>query len=328
MDYKDYYAILGVPKTADAKAIKSAYRKKAKQFHPDLHPEHADKFKELGEAYEVLGDEEKRQRYDMLGSQWKQGQGNPSQAQYQQWSGGGGGAGGGNINYEDLFGGASGAGYGVGSSGFSDFFEAFFGGRSQGGQAQARPNTHVRQASPKEDLDLEQGIQVTLKEVIKGGTRSFYSNALKKDVTFKIPKGISSGKKIRVQGAGKASDYERGKQGDLLLKVTIDVPSETTIDGLDITQQCKIPLVDMVLGGEHKVTLPSGDAISINIPPYSQTGQKLRIKGAGLPNLNAPEKEVGNLYLRLMPVLPKEHDEQASALYNAMKLLKTSGSTK
>jgi curved DNA-binding protein len=323
MDYKDYYAILGVPKTADAKAIKSAYRKKAKQFHPDLHPEHADKFKELGEAYEVLGDEEKRQRYDMLGSQWKQGQGNPSQAQYQQWGGGG------NINYEDLFGGAGGAGgYGGGASGFSDFFEAFFGGRSQGGQGRQGGQAQARQASPKEDLDLEQGIQVTLKEVIKGGTRSFYSNALKKDVTFNIPKGISTGKKIRVQGAGKASDYERGKKGDLLLKVTIDIPADTTIDGLDITQHCKIPLMDMILGGEHRVTIPSGEAISINIPPYSQTGQKLRIKGAGLPNLKAPEKEVGNLYLRLMPVLPKEHDEQASGLYNAMKVLKGSGSTK
>jgi curved DNA-binding protein len=326
MDYKDYYAILGVPKTADAKAIKSAYRKKAKQFHPDLHPEHADKFKELGEAYEVLGDEEKRQRYDMLGSQWKQGQGNPSQAQYQQWGGGGAG---GNINYEDLFGGAGGAGgYGGGASGFSDFFEAFFGGRSQGGQGRQGGQAQARQASPKEDLDLEQGIQVTLKEVIKGGTRSFYSNALKKDVTFNIPKGISTGKKIRVQGAGKASDYERGKKGDLLLKVTIDIPADTTIDGLDITQHCKIPLMDMILGGEHRVTIPSGEAISINIPPYSQTGQKLRIKGGGLPNLKAPEKEVGTLYLRLMPVLPKEHDEQASALYNAMKLLKAGASTK
>ena len=327
MDYKDYYAILGVPKTADAKAIKSAYRKKAKQFHPDLHPEHADKFKELGEAYEVLGDEEKRQRYDMLGSQWKQGQGNPSQAQYQQWGGGSGRAGG-NINYEDLFGGAGG-GYSGGASGFSDFFEAFFGGRAQSaGQAHARSNPQTRQASPKEDLDLEQMIQVTLKEVIKGGTRSFYSNALKKDVTFNIPRGISTGKKIRVQGAGKASDYERGKKGDLLLKVSIEIPSDTSVDGLDITQHCKIPLVDMILGGEHRVTIPSGDAISINIPPYSQTGQKLRIKGGGLPNLKAPEKEVGNLYLRLMPVLPKEHDEQASGLYNAMKVLKGSGSTK
>ncbi|MFN7309997.1 MAG: DnaJ C-terminal domain-containing protein, partial [Vampirovibrionales bacterium] len=128
--------------------------------------------------------------------------------------------------------------------------------------------------------------------------------------------------------AGKASDYERGKKGDLLLKVTIDIPADTTIDGLDITQHCKIPLMDMILGGEHRVTIPSGEAISINIPPYSQTGQKLRIKGAGLPNLKAPEKEVGTLYLRLMPVLPKEHDEQASGLYNAMKVLKGSGSTK
>ena len=317
MDYKDYYAILGVPKTADAKAIKSAYRKKAKQFHPDLHPEHADKFKELGEAYEVLGDEEKRQRYDMLGSQWKQGQGNPSQAQYQQWGGGG------NINYEDLFGGAGGA-YGGGGSGFSDFFEAFFGGRASArGPAQGRSQSpQAQQAPPKEDLDVEQPLHVTLKEVIKGGTRSLYASSLKKEVNFNIPKGISTGKKIRVQGAGHASDYTRGKRGDLLLKVTVDVPSGTSVEGLDLTQNCPIPLVEMILGGEHKVTLPSGDAISIQIPPYSQTGQKLRIKGAGLPNVKAPEKEVGHVYLRLMPVLPKEHDPQAPALFNAMKHLK------
>jgi DnaJ-class molecular chaperone len=169
---------------------------------------------------------------------------------------------------------------------------------------------------------VEQPLHVTLKEVIKGGTRSLYASSLKKEVSFNIPKGISTGKKIRVQGAGHASDYTRGKRGDLLLKVTVDVPSGSSVDGLDITQNCSIPLVDMILGGEHKVTLPSGDAISIQIPPYSQTGQKLRIKGAGLPNVKAPEKEVGHVYLRLMPLLPKEHDSGASAVYNAMKHLK------
>ena len=125
-----------------------------------------------------------------------------------------------------------------------------------------------------------------------------------------------------MQGAGKSSEYERGTKGDLFLKVTVDIPSQTTLEGLDLTQNCHIPLIDMVLGGEHKVTLPSGDLITIQVPAYSQTGQKLRIRGAGIPSLKSPEKEVGHLYLRLMPALPKENEDHATALYNAMKMLK------
>ncbi|XVJ52128.1 MAG: J domain-containing protein [Vampirovibrio sp.] len=317
MDYKDYYAILGIERHADAKLIKSAYRKKAKQFHPDLHPEHAEKFKELGEAYEVLGDPEKRQRYDTLGTQWKQAGGPSGAGAYQQWAG----AGAAGVGFEDLFGGQSRTG--AGASGFSDFFEAFFGGgsRPRPQSAYGRSNASSAAPRPQESLDIEQGLSISLKEAILGGERSFYSSSLKRDVTIQIPKGVTTGKKIRVQGAGKGSAYTAGRQGDLYLKVTLDLPKGFVLDGLDIYHDLEVPVSIMVLGGKVPVTLPSGESIQMTIPPYSQTGHKLRIRQAGFPNMKQPSQDIGHLYLRLMPRLPKEGEPHATAFYNAMKSL-------
>jgi curved DNA-binding protein len=315
MEYKDYYKILGVSREADAKAIKSAYRKKAKQYHPDLHPEHAEKFKELAEAYDVLGDEEKRRHYDALGANWKHGgSGGGVPPQYQQWAGGQA------VNFEDFFGGASRSQ--GGASGFSDFFEAFFG----GGRGARASQTHGQNAytqntqTQEEDLDITQPITISLNEAIQGGERELYSPQLKRNVPVKIPKGISTGKKIRIQQAGRASQYQAGVKGNLLLLVSLDLPKGTHLEGLDITQNCEVPIWRMILGGKQTVRLPSGASIEIQIPPYSQTGQKLRIRGEGLPDLKKSDALRGNLYLKLMPRLPQEGDPDASAWVNAMQL--------
>jgi curved DNA-binding protein len=330
MDYKDYYKVLGVSRDADAKAIKKAYRTLAKKYHPDINPEHTEKFKGLSEAHEVLGDPEKRKRYDTLGQHWKHGGGGMPPG----WEGmgAGGGAGGVNINFEDIFNQAGGGRGGAGASGFSDFFESIFGGGMGGGQQQrvsygdgSRPQGYggppPRQRAPEEDLNIEQALVVSLDDAVTGAQRNLYSSSLKRDVQVNIPKGIQAGKKLRVKGAGHESSYNKGQFGDLLLIVKLDVPKGYSVDGLDITRELSVPLWDMVLGGQQVIDLPNGDQIQVNLPAYCQTGQKLRIKEAGLPDLKDTSKK-GHLYLRLMPTLPKEDDPMASPIHNAMQMLK------
>jgi curved DNA-binding protein len=311
MDYKDYYKVLGVGRNASAKEVKSAYRKLAKAYHPDIHPHHADKFKDVSEAYEVLGDEDKRKRYDAFGANWKHG------APHQPGAGGGFyGADGVNINVEDMFGasrGGRGAGFTGNAAGFSDFFESLFG----GGHERSQPRTNSPR--PQETLDVEQAIHITLQEAMMGGKRTLYNSHLQKDISVPIPAGIRTGKRIRVKGAGKPPQRNTPTPGDLYLKVTIDCPKGIEIQDDTLIMEYPIPLPVMILGGDHPIELPSGQRISITIAPFSQTGQKLRIKGAGLPSLKG--EGAGHLYIKLMPKLPAEGDSHASAYHNAMQML-------
>jgi len=337
MDYKDYYNVLGVPRDADAKAIKKAYRTLAKKYHPDINPANTEKFKELSEANEVLGDPEKRKRYDTLGQHWKHGQAGGGMPP--GWGGAGGGQGGVNVNFEDIFNQAGGRYSGAGASGFSDFFDSIFGGggASRGGgvypqdpRAGGRPQGYggspPQQAAPEEDLKIEQTLVISIEDAVGGAQRNLYSSSLKRDVQVNIPKGIQTGKTLRVKGAGYESSRHKGQFGDLMLKVQITLPKGSTIEGLDITRELSVPLWNMILGGQQLIDLPNGDQIQINLPCYCQTGQKLRIKDAGFPDLKDASKK-GHLYLRLMPALPKEGDPSASALTNAMQMLKPKAKT-
>jgi curved DNA-binding protein len=327
MDFKDYYQVLGVNRGATAKEIKSAYRKLAKAYHPDIHPQHADKFKDVSEAYEVLGDESKRKRYDAFGSNWKHG------SPFQPGSGGGYGTGaygaeGVNINFEDMFGG--GASRGAQAGGFSDFFESLFGaGASSGGAGQPRPRRsqpQQRPHAPPESLDVEQPLHITLREAIEGGKRTMFNAHLQKELSVSIPAGIRTGKRIRVKGAGKQPQRHGQLAGDLYLKVTIDCPKGVEIQEDNIVMEQPVPLEAMILGGDVSIELPSGKSITITIAPFSQTGQKLRIKGAGLPSLKGDV--VGHVYLKLMPKLPVEGDPHAAAYQNAMQMLSSSTASK
>jgi curved DNA-binding protein len=324
MKFKDYYQVLGVSRQASAKEIKAAYRKLAKAYHPDIHPEHAEKFKEVSEAYEVLGDENKRSRYDTFGANWKHGA---------PFNPGGGAAGAGMpFDFDDLFGQAAGGGrvhasggFG-GNAGFSDFFEALFGGQARAGnagyQAQRNATGHAGSASTASEPSAvqEQVLHVSLKEALNGGTRTLYNNTLKQDIQVNIPAGITTGKKIRVKGGAKASRGSGLRTSDLLFSVVVDVPKGASIEGLDVTLEIMVPLTRMVLGGEYYVELPSGKHVTLTIPPYSQTGQKLRMKEAGLPDLKSAGTR-GHLYLKLMPLLPRAEDSDASAYTHALRMI-------
>src|SRR5699024_2722663 len=286
MDYKNYYDILGVSKDAGEKEIKKAYRKLAAKYHPDKNPDDdsaEEKFKEVGEAYEVLSDDEKRKLYDRVGKDWKQYQragGNGGGFDWSQYAqqGQSQGFGGGQktyrrVNMDDIFSGQA------GNQGhpFSSFFETIFGGGGmggafrEGGQAyrqsyqQARPQQRQQQKKkkppPKKNLTVQTSI--TLQEAYEGTRRTVRVGDEKMKV--KIPPGIADGQKLKIKGRGSAS-APGGPRGDLLLQINIDLPKnyERKGDNLYLTQP--IDVSTAVLGGETNVSTPDGNSAKLKIP--------------------------------------------------------------
>lgn len=335
MDYKDYYKILGVPRSASQKDIKAAYRKLSKQYHPDLPSGNEDKFKEANEAYEVLGNEEKRKRYDALGSNWKHGsQFTPPPG----YGGGGYSAGGVNINIEDLMG----AG-GFGGSGFSDFFEVLFGqgmagaaGRASGfgrqGQQRQQQQAYYgdpyagaggagrssQQAQEKpEDLNREHPVELTLEEVVTGTEKKVVSPVTRQKLTVKIPKGAKPGAKIRLAGHGRQG--ASGKTGDLLLVVKYEPHPDYEVDGLNLIYTAKLPPEDFALGAKITVPTLEGKSLTLTVPEQSQAGQKLRLKEQGLPS--ADSKTQGDLLVKLAVLLPDHYSQAELQIYRQLREL-------
>lgn len=326
MKYKDYYAVLGVPRTASAKEIKSAFRKKAKEYHPDLNPQHAEKFKELNEAFEVLGDEEKRKRYDTLGSNWQHGANfDPRQA-----------AGMGGFNVEDLFAGFGG-GSATGGFGGADFFETLFGG---GGQQRSAWGTNARQAygstpfqqqqaQPREtkaQLDVEQPIHVSLEEVLTGSERTLYIAHRKEEVSFKIPKGIEQHQKIRLKGYGKKSTRQQGLVGDLYLNIVYQPHTRFEVQPHSRNLLCVLPcpVWGFVLGTTLNIKTLSGEAFTLTLPANSSIDKKLRLKGHGLPIVNKVKSSteaatMGDLIVQLKVQLPESPTPEQLTAYQALK---------
>ena len=258
MQYKDYYAILGVSKTASQDDIRKAFRKLAREHHPDVAKDKKGaeaKFKEINEANEVLSDADKRKRYDELGSDWdKPGR----QAR---------GAGG-----YDFSGGAEGQG------GFSDFFEAFFGGR--GGSKRGRGFGGFAQRG--EDVEFE--LPVTIEEILSGGKKPFTVERAGRPETMSVtvPKGVRAGQKIRLTGQGSAG--QGGAQnGDMYLKIKLAPHPGYRVDGSDLIHSFPVAIRTAVLGGEAEVETPDG-AVKLKVPAGTQPGQKFRLKGRGLPS--------------------------------------------
>ena len=300
MQYRDYYQTLGVKKDANQDEIKKAYRKLARKYHPDVNPDDPnaeEKFKDINEAYQVLSDEEKRQKYDRFGSQWKQyqqtggraedfdwsqwaAQGQPS-AQYRTVS---------QEEFAQMFGG--------GLGGFSDFFSTLFGGMGGArptGRTTRRPGAQYMQSG----RDIEHTVQISLEEAFNGTTRLLTFEDGRR-IEASIPPGVKTGSKIRLSGQG--SPGARGS-GDLYLKVNVNPHSKFTRDGDDLRIDQPVDFFTALLGGE--VTVSTLDkTVKLTVPPESDSGKTFRLKGLGMPKLNQPGKR-GDLYVTLQIQVPK-----------------------
>jgi len=309
MEYKDYYKTLGVEKNTDEKEIKKAYRRLARQHHPDVNP--GDKaaearFKEINEAYEVLSDTEKRRKYDELGQsyqRWQQTGGGPSGFDWNQWSAAGGpGArsAGTRVSYgdiNDLF------GQGDGSS---DFFEAIFGGM---GAAGARGRSRETAAGMRSQ-DLEHEVEISLEEAFGGAQRIVEMDGRRLEV--KIPAGVKTGSRVRVAGEGPAGASRSASRGDLYLRMKV-LP-HPTFERRDDDLHCEVPvdLFAALLGGEVRVPTLAGSVV-LRIPAGTQSGRTFRLSGQGMPKLRSPQDH-GDLYAKVRVMLPEKLDEREQKL--------------
>jgi curved DNA-binding protein len=301
MEYKDYYNILGVKRDASQDEIKRAYRKLTRKYHPDVSKE-ADaehKFKDLGEAYEVLKDPEKRAAYDQLGSGWQAGQ------EFRP-----------PPNWEDRFE-FRGGGFTAGQAeDFSDFFESLFGG---GGRADSRR----RAAFHARGQDLHAKVQIDLEDAYHGTTRTITLQVPEDDgqghirtreraFNVRIPKGVTEGQLIRLSGQGMTGLGE-GAAGDLYLEVEFMPHPFYRVEGKDVYLDLPVAPWEAALGGKVKAPTPGG-VVNLKIPQGSASGHKLRLRGRGLPG-NPP----GDLYVSLQIALPPADNQQARELYQRME---------
>lgn len=264
VQFRDYYETLGVAKTATHDEIRSAFRKLARKYHPDVAADKKaaeEKFKEVNEAYEVLGDEAKRKKYDELGANWQGGGFHPPPGG-QNWGGEG-------VEFE------------FGGTGFSDFFEQMFGTR----RGWSRSRGFGGEPVPMRGQDIEFDILVSLEEALSGSTRriSFRRGSSGKAETYtvKIPKGVREGQRIRLSGIG-GEGVEGGGAGDLYLRVKYERHPDFDVEGIDLLHDIEIPAWDAVLGCEVTVPTLEGTA-KLRIPAGSKNGRKFRLTGKGVP---------------------------------------------
>lgn len=307
MQFQDYYKTLGVERSASQTDIQKAYRRLARTYHPDLNrddPEAETRFKEIGEAYEVLGDEAKRKRYDQYGSAWKQAQnsGDPPPG----WEG---------FSFDT---GSDGGGFDFGASGFSSFFEMLFGQQARPHWNRQRGAAH-RAADPfagASGRDREANLSVTLAELAKGGERTVHladpESGRRRSLKVKIPKGVLPGQKIRLANQGESGPG--GKAGDLLLKLELEPDSTYRLDGRNVRMKLPITPWEAALGG--RVTVPTLDgSVDIRIPAGSSSGRHIRLRGRGLPH---PKGEPGDLLVELKIVVPDELGDTERELFERL----------
>jgi curved DNA-binding protein len=324
MEFKDYYATLGVAKSASDKEIKQAFRKLARKHHPDVNPNDKvaeAKFKDINEAYEVLGDPAKRKKYDELGANWRayeQAEAAGASPFGGQWNvnfGGGGGRSGGGFRtmtpeeMEEMFG---------NQNPFSDFFTTFFGGGMDEDMGPRRGGARGARARERRGRDVEHEIELTLEDAYQGVTRRL---ALKHDghartVDVRIPPGVGDGSRVRVAGEGEQG-ASGASAGDLYLRVRLAPHPLFERKGRDVYVKVPVFVTTAVLGGEAEVPTLSGKSVRLRIPPLTQNGQVFRLKGYGMPAVGKPA-ETGDAYARVEVQLPTQISAEERTQWEAL----------
>jgi curved DNA-binding protein len=304
---RDYYAVLGVPRTASEKDIKTAYRKLARKHHPDVNPgdkKSEDLFKEIGEAYSVLSDSDKRRKYDRWGPNWEK----IDQAQAAGVNFGGTRPGSRN-SWSTTAGGptTTGEGFNFESDDLGGLFEQLFG--------RAAGRTRVR-TSARKGADLEQPVEITLEEAFNGTQRVFSIQDTQtgetKSVEVKIPAGATDGLRVRVAGKGQPG-VSGGQPGDLYLVVSIKAHAAFEREGDDLRVKVPTPLYTAILGGEVMVPTPKGTHLALKVPPETPNGQRIRLAGQGMPKLNTDAR--GDLYAEITVQLPRNLTEREKEMF-------------
>lgn len=322
MEYRDYYDILGVGRDASQQDIRQAFRRLARQWHPDVNPDDKraeERFKEINEAHEVLSDPDKRAKYDRLGRSWRQwerGGGDPGQYDWSQWFGGA--PGGGRVRWSgdlgDLFG-------GPGGGAFSDFFNVLFGGMG-GGRVRTAEDIFGRAAGAggyqtgSRGTDAEADVTITLQEALQGTSRVLERGGRRIRVT--IPPGVRTGSRVRIAGEGYPGAGGSAK-GDLYLNVAVEPHPLFEREGDDLRCSVNVDLCTAVLGGQVRVPTPSGD-VSLTIPPGTQNGRTFRLRGRGMPNSRNPSRR-GNLLAAVNVQIPEELSARERQLFEELARL-------
>lgn len=303
MEYKDYYKVLGVDKKASAEEIKKAYRKLAVKYHPDKNPDDKvaeERFKEISEANEVLGNAEKRKKYDELGENWQQ---------YQRQ---GGAQGGGGFDWSQFQQGGGGQQYYSsggfeGGEDFSDFFETIFGGGRRGGG---------RTSSKRKGQDYQAEVELSLEDSYQGTERLMNVNGEKLKMKFK---GVREGQTLKIKGKG-GHGVNGGQRGDIYVTVHVGKHPHFERKGDDLYCEAPIDLYTAVLGGKATVRTMKG-AIKMNIPKETDNGKVFRLKEMGMPKFGK-EGQFGDLYITTKIVLPKNLSDKEVELFKELAQLK------
>jgi curved DNA-binding protein len=318
MEFQDYYAVLGVARDASEKQIRAAYRKLARQHHPDVNPGNAEaegRFKQINEAYEVLSDAEKRKRYDEVGQDWRE---------YEQWQraqAAGGVPRGEPFDWSSVMGERPDVRYEYRSvneedlrdmfgdeAPFSDFFETLFHSGEPGDGASGRRRgggTARRRARPRSGEDLEQPVEVSLADAYRGTTMYLSIQAAgggPRRLEVKIPPGVRDGSRVRVKGQG-GPGGDGGRPGDVYLIVTVLPDARFERDGNDLRIDVRAPLGAFLLGGEARVPTLDGRALALTIPAGTPDGRVFRLRGQGMPHLGR-SNERGDLHVAAHVELP------------------------
>lgn len=329
-DFQDYYAVLGVKKDAGEKEIRSAFRTLARKHHPDVNPGNKEaeaRFKAINEANEVLADPEKRAIYDALGPRWREYEqyksagGTASPADFARATAGGaasggmrggGRAGGATMSEEDMrdvFG---------GERPFSDFFGDLF-----GGGANARP----RSTAPARGADIDVQVEVSLEDIYRGGNvtlRLTDPSGKERALAATVPRGVREGARVRLAGQG-TPGRNGGPSGDLFMVIAVQPHARFRRDGDDLHVEVPVDMHVCLLGGEVQVQTLKGTRLSVRIPPETQNGQAIRLRGQGMPHMRQPDK-AGDLFAEVRVVLPKGlTDEERSLIARFAELRARSG---